>query len=111
MARGCSTWEPHTQTPRCCLTWPPPPQGRLRGLGTRALTDEEGSGSGHHISLQLPQDSGDRHKTAVGGIALSGREAVEAWPHSHWPWGRREVWGGGDKGLVASLHHSWQLCQ
>lgn len=89
-----------------------PSPGHLWGLGTRALTVEKGSSSGKHISsLQLPQGSGNRHKTAVGGIALSGRETVEAWPHSHWPWGRREVWGWGGKGLVARLHHSWQLCQ
>lgn len=104
----------HTEAP-----YPGPPMlfylpcsspGHLWGLRTQALTTEKGNNRGKHTSsLQLPQASGDRHKTAVGGIALSGRETVEARPHSHWPWGTRRLEGG--KGLVARLHHSWQLCQ
>lgn len=61
---------------------------------------------GKHISsVQLAQGSGDGHKTAMGGIVLSGRETVEPWPR-----GRREA-GAGGKGLEAGLCHSWQLCQ
>lgn len=89
---------------------PCPSQGHLWGHGTQALTIEKCRSRGRHISsLQLPWGSGDGHKTAVGGIALSGRETVEAQIHSYWPWGRREAWGA--KGLAAGLHHSWQLCQ
>lgn len=39
----------------------------------------------HIRSVQLPQGSGDGHEMAVGGIVLSGRETVEAQPHSSWP--------------------------
>lgn len=40
-------------------------------------------GVAHTSWVQLPRGSGDGHRTAVGGIVLSGRETVEAWPHSH----------------------------
>lgn len=39
--------------------------------------------------VQLPRGSGDGHRMPVGGIVLSGRETVEAWPHSHSPRRRR----------------------
>lgn len=46
-------------------------------------------GVAHTSWVQLPWGSGDGHRMAVGGIVLSGRETVEAWPHSHSPRGRR----------------------
>lgn len=46
-------------------------------------------GVAHTSWVQLPWGSGDGHRTAIGGIVLSGRETVEAWPHSHSPRGRR----------------------
>lgn len=58
--------------------------------GPQTLTASQGSSGGvsqavwHQgrriSSVQLAQGSGDGHETAVGGIVLSGRETVEAWP-------------------------------
>lgn len=67
--------------------------GHLGGHRAQTLTTTTECRNGVP-SHQLPQGSGDGHKMAVGGIVLSGRETVEAQPHSWWPWGRKEAGEG-----------------
>lgn len=66
--------------------------GHLWGYRAQTLTTTTECRNGVS-SHQLPQGSGDRHKMAVGDTVLSGRETVEAQPHSWWPWGRKEAGG------------------
>lgn len=68
-------------------------QGHLWGHRAQTLTTTTECRNGVS-SHQLLQGSGNRHKMAVGGIVLSGRETVEAQPHSWWPWGRKEAGEG-----------------